>query len=344
MKRVAFLVLCIMLALAGSVLALARAQRPTFLLVAAEPSAIVTGFGADIYALELERGNRVNVTHTPFEGEINPASARNDRDFSFTRMNQDFVRGLLAEICLDSLGEARRCFPARGRWDSGATWSPDGEWLLYHTPGSEGALTVLLHPRTGEAREIETTTDSLLDAAWSPGGTHLAAVHLSPGFSRIVTIDIAGAGMTTLSPADDTRYLAPTWGPDGAQVAYLANSRLAVTALDRPGEADIITPETLAVTAPAWSPDGALIAFTDTLTWHVYVVQPDGSGLRRISDLPRPLIDDTLSWSRDGRYLAWSASGGPASGQNVLSIYDARADTLRQVNNRELYFYAPVWW
>jgi dipeptidyl aminopeptidase/acylaminoacyl peptidase len=338
-----FAVLCV---LAGGAVAIPRAQAASFLLVAAEPAAIVTGFGADIFAVDIHRGNRVNVTHTPFEGEINPASAGNDRDFAFTRMNQDFVLGLMAEICLDGPAKPRTCFPARGRWDSDARWSPDGEWLIYHTPGNEGALTLLLNPRTGATHEIEATTDSLLQAAWSPDGRSLAAVHISAGFSRIVLVDIATGEIRRISPDDDVRHTAPVWNPTGRHIAYLRGNALAMTPLETPGDAVILTPDSVAPTAPAWSPDGSIIAFADALTWNIFVIGADGTGLRRITGEGSPLINNRLTWSPDGRYLAFSTLRGGAgtASTNALQVYDAHADHLFRIPNDGLYFYDPSWW
>ena len=65
--------------------------------------------------------------------------------------------------------------------------------------------------------------------------------------------------------------------------------------------------------APLWSPDGRHIAFgsyvADPTTGirqrsAILVVAADGTGLLRLSDRPA-ILDDTLSWSPDGRFLAY---------------------------------------
>jgi TolB protein len=72
---------------------------------------------------------------------------------------------------------------------------------------------------------------------------------------------------------------------------------------------------------PAWSPDGRRIAFASRRegTPHVYVMQADGTGTRRLTRSAQD--DDHPSWSPDGRRIVFSregalfaipAGGGPA--------------------------------
>jgi Tol biopolymer transport system component len=57
---------------------------------------------------------------------------------------------------------------------------------------------------------------------------------------------------------------------------------------------------------PAWSDDGRLIAFTSKRegTIHVFVMQADGSGTRRVTDAKQD--DSHPTWSPDGRWIAFA--------------------------------------
>lgn len=60
--------------------------------------------------------------------------------------------------------------------------------------------------------------------------------------------------------------------------------------------------------APAWSPDGSLIAFTSLDAeggWHVWAIQPDGLGLKRMT--VGEVGESMPAWSRDGRWLYFTA-------------------------------------
>jgi TolB protein len=64
---------------------------------------------------------------------------------------------------------------------------------------------------------------------------------------------------------------------------------------------------------PAWSPDGTKIAFSSTRDGNpeIYIVNRDGSGLRRITN--NPSIDITPTWSPSGTQIAFTSdrSGTP---------------------------------
>jgi len=101
----------------------------------------------------------------------------------------------------------------------------------------------------------------------------------------------------------------PSWAPSGRQIVYWAAGSLIV--LDADGTKHVIA--TGANTdGPAWSPDGRLIAFSrctsEASGCSLWVVQPDGTRLRRLTD--STLNATAPSWSPDGRRLVFEANGG----------------------------------
>src|SRR5919198_164069 len=62
-------------------------------------------------------------------------------------------------------------------------------------------------------------------------------------------------------------------------------------------------------TEPAWSPDGRRIAFVSRRDGrsHIYVMRPNGTGVRRLTDSAAD--DESPTWSPDGRRIAFSRGG-----------------------------------
>jgi Tol biopolymer transport system component len=70
---------------------------------------------------------------------------------------------------------------------------------------------------------------------------------------------------------------------------------------------------------PSWGPEGERIAWAwrSGLDGHVYVINVDGAGERRINDVRLPVM--TPSWSPNGRRVVFASSG--------LQIYAVEIDT-----------------
>jgi TolB protein len=89
---------------------------------------------------------------------------------------------------------------------------------------------------------------------------------------------------------------------------------------------------------PIYSPDGTKIAFTSDRDGNpeIYVVNSDGSGLRRMTN--NPAIDVTPTWSPSGNQLAWVSdrTGSP-------HIYIMNADGTGQKSIISEYCDRPTW-
>src|SRR5215207_6290951 len=108
---------------------------------------------------------------------------------------------------------------------------------------------------------------------------------------------------------------APAYSPDNTRIAFESNrdatsaGNTDIFVMDSAGNGETnLTPGTQARNAgPAWSPDGKKIAFSSDRTDNVdiYVMNPDGTGLRRITD--NAAEERSPTWSPDGKRIAFTS-------------------------------------
>jgi TolB protein len=157
--------------------------------------------------------------------------------------------------------------------------------------------------------------------AWSPDGRTIVFVSWRDGNGEVYAMDADGSGPRNLTqhPAKDVR---PEWSPDGRRIAFASRrdgqSEVYVMDADGSGKRNL-TRDRAYDDYPTWSPDGRRIAFLRGrqrqshwphrfYSYHLYVVNADGSGLRRLSFGPTPTGNIPtgtyrLVWSPDGRTI-----------------------------------------
>jgi TolB protein len=148
-------------------------------------------------------------------------------------------------------------------------------------------------------------------------GERMKGPIIDRGISNIYMSDYDGANQqrVTITRSLD---ITPVWSPDSQSIAYTSY---------RTGFQDIIVSyiyegrysNPTAGTSekqnflPAWSPDGSRLAFTSNRDGNseIYVVNRDGSGLRRLTN--HPAIDVTPTWSPTGKQIAFTSdrTGSP---------------------------------
>ena len=154
--------------------------------------------------------------------------------------------------------------------------------------------------------------------SWSPDGRTIVFVSWRDGNGEVYAMDADSSGPRNLTQhsAKDVR---PAWSPDGRRIAFVSrrdgNGEVYVMNADGSGKRNL-TRDRAKDDFPTWSADGRRIAFlrghlrSNTVpglgvhrfySYHLYVVNADGSGLRRLTR--NGTYKYQLVWSPDGRTI-----------------------------------------
>jgi Tol biopolymer transport system component len=227
------------------------------------------------------------------------------------------------------------------------TWSPAGDRLGVTDMTADGRFTYALVDADGSNRtpafDFGIPGLNVGYEAWSPDGEWIAtevwndtdperngiALH-APGAPETLTMILSTPGRRNqvgdFSPAGDRLVFVQYAGLDG-------DAKRAIFVMDRDGS-DIqqVTPWGMAGCCTAsWSPDGEWIVFDDH--GRLFVVHPDGTGLRQVPVRPRGrYFAFEPDWSPDGTRIAFSMFV-VRNGQDDIFTVDPDGTDLVQVTD-----------
>ena len=149
----------------------------------------------------------------------------------------------------------------------GPKFSPDGTRLLYARDdgGSDSATRQdlwVMPVDGGPGVRLTFGIDDREGRAWSPDGRRIVTQSVENGVGQLFVLNADGSGLTQITHIPKG---APVFSPGG------------------------IFPSMSGAVTPAWSPDGEWIAFASNHegNYDVYVIRPDGSDLRRMTNTPQ---------------------------------------------------------
>ncbi len=229
-------------------------------------------------------------------------------------------------------------------YNSGISWSPDENKLVFMSNGGSGNYDLYLLPILGQEQTVRLTDHAEKDSHphWSPVADHLVFVSGRTGSAEIYLMDLLSGNVVKLTNGHKT-YLYPQWSPDGSKIVMINGSnenhdiflledvyqpKQKLKALTRWAHDDL---------RPVWSPDGKKIAFYSNYNlennpkiWSIVVIDADGSspvdgeGLaaRVVAVNVIPDIERGPAWMPDSRRLVYVKNDH----RTYNPIYMARID------------------
>ena len=186
------------------------------------------------------------------------------------------------------------------------------------------------HPLSGAASQG-------VEPAWSPDGREIAFGGLgATQNTNIYVVDRNGKNVRVLTQFRGGA-VQPAWSPDGRTIAFTSDGGIGLVSAAG-GHIRSLTSDGA---EPSWSPSGGELVFDRQLGGQneaLLTIRPDGSGLRRLTNLPGEQRSPT--WSPDGKEIAfewWTPAG--------LGLYLIRPDGthLRRLTTAAVPQGRPAW-
>lgn len=200
----------------------------------------------------------------------------------------------------DADGTNAKPLAAHAENDYNASFSADGKWVIF-TSHRKGSADIWRVKPDGTGLERLTDDPAFDDqAALSPDGNRLVFVSNRGGRANLWLLDLTTKKVTQLTKHSGGDFR-PAWSPDGPDGEWIAFSS------DRDSE----KPKNKA-------------GFVTLHSTEIYLIRPDGTGLRRLTKDQK--FAGSPTWSRDGRSLAVYEAELPEV-NNIVAVKRLRGTT-----------------
>jgi TolB protein len=277
----------------------------------------------------------------------------------------DSQHGVIFTINADGTGERRVIRTLRGN-DGMPDWSPDGTRIAFRREvGPDGAIYSVRPNGSGLTRISPACPPACAEnyaPAFSPDGQTVAYARQVDKQRTIVLVARDGGDEQVLvSTGSRAELLNPQFSPDGARLAFVQRNlgrtapkngfAIFVVNLDGTGLSRVTPWRLRAGDKADWSPDGTSILFRSnadevpsaeaTEQPQIYVIHPDGTGLKQLTHFDKGTIVASSSFSPDGEWIVFGASG--VGGNADLYVMRSDGSGVRPLTRTKFWDSAPDW-
>ncbi len=235
--------------------------------------------------------------------------------------------------------------PARRRtW----LWAAAGAVIVLALAGA----WLLRRPAAGPPERLVPVTSypgSEVYPSFSPDGRQIAfSWNGEKGDNYDIYVKLVGETNALRLTTDPAAELYPVWAPDGKRIAFeRGGPHRGVYTVSALGGAEQKLSDFAANYQMSWSPDGKWLAVTSNEpTSAIYLLPAEGGEPRRVSNPKAPGFDRAVSFSPDGRQLAYAGCTGVLSCdvyvQDLSPAYVPMGSALR-ITNQNVYMSGLTW-
>ena len=194
------------------------------------------------------------------------------------------------------------------------------------------APEALLGTVVGRTRRTRRLSAWLLPERWIPRPFSIRLYAVPRVLPIVLLIVLLVAAILVALTIGSRKPLPPPFGPAAnGLLAYDTKDTIFVSN-QAGGDVRPLIEGVVHASSPTWSPDGTHLAFWgDESPDSLFIADPDGSNVRRLTSQIWISTDKPPTWSPDGRFIAFSAESGPNKEDERLFVVEIATGAVTRV-------------